>query len=42
MGKAAFGFLADYYGRKNIFIVSIIAMALTGNKKFYLKFPIHL
>lgn len=30
IGTAAFGFLADYFGRKKIFIVSIVAMSLTG------------
>lgn len=30
IGTAAFGFLADMFGRKKIFIVSIIAMSLTG------------
>lgn len=30
IGTAAFGFIADLYGRKKIFIVSIIAMSITG------------
>lgn len=29
-GSAFFGFLADKYGRKNIFIISIFAMSCTG------------
>lgn len=30
LGSAIFGFLADKYGRKNILIISICIMSLTG------------
>lgn len=30
IGSAAFGFLADKYGRKNMFIISIFIMSVTG------------
>jgi OCT family organic cation transporter-like MFS transporter 4/5 len=30
IGSGVFGFLADYYGRKRIFIIAIVFMSLTG------------
>lgn len=30
LGSAVFGFLADKHGRKNVFIVSILFMSITG------------